>query len=419
MAKIVLSTMGSLGDLHPMIALGLELRARGHSVIINSWEGYAEKVGLLGFDFVPLRPSIDPEDREFIKKAMDSREGSATVIREMVLPYLDEMYDDLRSACDGADAMVTGELLYVAKSLHELTEIKWITTTLSPLTLFSFHDPGIYPGAAFMEYLRPLPVAFHKAFFNLARLSIRNWFEPYKDFRRRLGLDPDHDPVFFDKFSERLHLAMFSRAFAAPQPDWPPQTIQTGFCFYDGQEDEGKMPDGLQEFLDQGDAPIIFTLGSAAVMDARDFFDESAKAAKQLGRRAVLLYGRDNDPPKGLRDDIVGFEYAPFSRVFPHAACIVHQGGVGTTGQVLRAGVPHLIMPYGHDQLDNAMRCRRIGVAEVIPRERYNADRASQMLTRILSDPEFSKNAAEKRDVIENELGAKAACDEIESVLIR
>jgi UDP:flavonoid glycosyltransferase YjiC (YdhE family) len=154
-------------------------------------------------------------------------------------------------------------------------------------------------------------------------------------------------------------------------------------------------------------------------MDARDFFDESAKAAKRLGRRAVLLYGKDNDPPKGLSDDIVGFEYAPFSRVFPHAACVVHQGGVGTTGQVLRAGVPHLIMPYGHDQLDNAMRCRRIGVAEVIRRERYSADRASQLLTRILSDPEFSKNAAEKRDVIEKELGAMAACDEIESVLIR
>jgi len=417
MAKIVLSTMGSLGDLHPMIALGLELRARGHSVVINSWEGYAEKIGLLGFNFVPLRPTIDPDDREFIKKAMDGREGSATVIREMVLPYLDEMYEDLKAACVGADAMVTGELLYVAKSLHELTGIKWITTTLSPLTLFSFHDPGIYPGASFMEYLRPLPVGFHKAFFKLARLSIRNWFEPYKVFRRRLGLDPDHDPVFFGKFSEQCHLAMFSRAFAAPQPDWPQQTVQTGFCFYDGQEDEGKMPDGLQEFLDRGEAPIVFTLGSAAVMDARNFFDESAKAAAKLGRRAVLLYGRDNDPPKGLTDEVVGYEYAPFSRVFPRAACVVHQGGVGTTGQVLRAGVPHLIMPYGHDQLDNAMRCRRIGVGEVINRDSYSADRAENMLGEILSNPKYAKNAAEKCAVIESERGAEAACDAIEKTL--
>jgi len=210
---------------------------------------------------------------------------------------------------------------------------------------------------------------------------------------------------------------MFSRAFAAPQPDWPQQTVQTGFCFYDGQEDEGKMPDGLQEFLDRGEAPIVFTLGSAAVMDARNFFDESAKAAAKLGRRAVLLYGRDNDPPKGLTDEVVGYEYAPFSRVFPRAACVVHQGGVGTTGQVLRAGVPHLIMPYGHDQLDNAMRCRRIGVGEVINRDSYSADRAENMLGEILSNPKYAKNAAEKCAVIESERGAEAACDAIEETL--
>ena len=409
--------MGSLGDLHPMIALGLELRERGHTVVVNSWEGYAEKIAMLGLEFVPLRPSIDPEDRDFIRKAMDSRDGAPTVIREMVLPYLDEMFDDLKRACDGADAMVTGELLYVAKSLHELSGINWITTTLSPLTLFSSHDPGIYPGAAFMEYLRPMPAAFHRAFFEIAKLTVRGWFQPYRDFRKRLGLDPDHDPAFTEKFAEQCHLAMFSRAFAAPQQDWPPHTVQTGFCFYDGQEDEGKMPNGLQEFLDNGEPPIVFTLGSAAVMDARDFFDVSAEAARQLGRRAILLYGRYNELPKGLTDDIVGYEYAPFSRVFPRAACVVHQGGVGTTGQVLRAGVPHLVMPYGHDQLDNAMRCRRIGVGEVVRRDRYNADRASELLEKILSDPKYATNAAKKAAIIETEGGAAAACDEIEKIL--
>jgi rhamnosyltransferase subunit B len=261
MSRIVLSTMGSLGDLHPMIALGLELRKRGHEVVINSWEGYAEKIALIGFDFVPLRPALDPGDKELVKRAVDTRKGPETVIRELVLPHLDETFEDLRFACEGADALVTGELLYVARSLHELTGINWITTTLSPLTLFSFHDPGIYPGAGFLEYLRPLPAFVHRGIFEVARLTIGHWFKPYKDFRRRLGLDPEHDPVFFEKFSEQCHLAMFSRAFALPQPDWPRQTIQTGFCFYDGQEDDGKMPDGLHEFLDAGEPPVVFTSG--------------------------------------------------------------------------------------------------------------------------------------------------------------
>jgi len=415
MAKIVLATMGSLGDLHPMIAIGLELRERGFAVMISTWEGYRETIATLGFDFVPLRPNIDPEDREFIRKAMDGRTGSATVIRELVLPFLHDMYDDLATACNGADMMVTGELLYVARSLEETTGIKWATTCLSPLTLFSFHDPGVLAGVEFLEHLRPLPPAFHRSLFSVARLAVGGWLEPYKNFRRDLGLDPNHDPLFFEKVSDELHLVMFSRALAAPQPDWPPSSVQTGFCFYDGEKNE--MPASLKEFLDSGEPPIVFTLGSAAVMDARDFFDESAKAAKMLRRRAVLLYGRDNQPPKGLDENIVGYEYAPYSQVFPHAACVVHQGGVGTTGQVLRAGVPHLIMPYGHDQPDNAARCRRKGVAEILSRGEYNAERASRLLSKVLSDETYSRKAAEMGEIVRNEHGTSAACDAIDEVL--
>src|SRR6185369_9299389 len=100
----------------------------------------------------------------------------------------------------------------------------------------------------------------------------------------------------------------------------------------------------------------------------------------------VLLYGTYNEPPKVLGGDIHGFDYAPYSEVFPRAACVVHQGGVGTTGQVLRAGVPHLIVPFAHDQPDNAARCRRLGVAEAIDRKGYNADSATELLRRILAD---------------------------------
>jgi UDP:flavonoid glycosyltransferase YjiC (YdhE family) len=177
------------------------------------------------------------------------------------------------------------------------------------------------------------------------------------------------------------------------------------------------MPDGLEEFVNTGEPPIIFTLGSAAVMDARDFFDESAKAAAKIGRRAVLLFGRDKPMPKGLNDSIVGFEYAPYSLVFPRGACVVHQGGVGTTGQVLRAGVPHLFMPYGHDQPDNAARCRRKGVAEILSREKYNADSASKLLSEILLHEGYTRRAKELGEIVRSEHGTSAACDAIEKSL--
>ena len=223
--------------------------------------------------------------------------------------------------------------------------------------------------------------------------------------------------MFFEKFSDALHLAMFSKAFAKPQPDWPTCTLQTGFCFYDGHGEAGTMPEGLAEFLASGEPPIVFTLGSAAVMDPRDFFEVSARAAKQLNRRAVLLYGIFNQPPDGLDENIVGFDYAPYSLVFPRAACVVHQGGVGTTGQVLRAGVPHLIMPYGHDQPDNAARCRRLGVAEVIGRDDYNVKNAVTTLQKILSDKSYNAKALQASRIVEAESGTRTACDAIEDIL--
>jgi UDP:flavonoid glycosyltransferase YjiC (YdhE family) len=418
MARIVLATLGSLGDLHPKIAIGIELRNRGHEVAFSTFEGYAEKLALLGFEHHTLRPTVDPDDREFIKTAMDGRRGSEKILREMILPNIRAMYDDLAAACDGADMMITGELVYAARSLQEMTGIKWVTTCLSPLTMFSARDPGVFPDAEFMEYLRPMPAAFHEVFYKLMRSITAGWMGPYKEFRKELGLDPSHDPMFLGKFSDQLHLAMFSRALAEPQPDWPPQTVQTGFCFYDGQDDEGKMPDALNDFLDSGEPPIVFTLGSAAVMDPKDFFVESVKAAKLLGRRAVLLYGIYNEPPNGLTDDIAAFDYAPYSQVFPRAACVVHQGGVGTTGQALRAGVPQLIMPYSHDQPDNAARCRRSGVAEIISRKAYDPNSAAVLIQRLLKDPGYRANAEKLKDIVYSEGGTSAACDEIEKVLV-
>jgi UDP:flavonoid glycosyltransferase YjiC (YdhE family) len=193
--------------------------------------------------------------------------------------------------------------------------------------------------------------------------------------------------------------------------------VQTGFCFYDGQSDTGKMPDALTKYLDAGEPPIVFTLGSAAVMDPRDFFVESVKAAKILGRRAVLLYGVFGEHPSELTDDIVGFDYAPYSLLFPRAACVVHQAGVGTTGQVLRAGVPHLIVPFAHDQPDNAARCRRLGVAEIIDRDSYTAESSAKMLRQILEDNRYRQRAAEVAGVVNSEGGTAAACDAIEGIL--
>lgn len=428
--RIVFAPYGSLGDLHPMLALAIELRTRGHDIVINSLENYREKIDKLGFEFYPLRPDVDPEDRQLARELMDAKNGTERIIKDLMMKNLRPMYKDLMTACDGADALISGEIVFAAPSVVEKTGIKWITNSLAPISLFSAHDPSVFPNAEWLQKLRFLGAGFHRFLFYAIRGTIKNWYLPYKKFRRELGLDPKHDPIFNDKYSDLLHLAMFSKVLGKPQPDWHSPTLQSGFCFYDGQQDLGVMPEKLTEFLDAGEPPIVFTLGSAAVMDARDFFEQSIKAARILNRRAVMLYGVFNEPPEIMESEkwtmenagnktsrIVAFDYAPYSQVFPRAACVVHQGGVGTTAQVLRAGVPALMMPYSHDQPDNAARCKRIGAAEIISRDDYTAENAAQELEKLLGNAEYKARAVEASQKVKSENGTKTACDAIEAVL--
>ena len=415
--KIVLATFGSLGDLHPMLALAIELRGRGHEIVINTLEVYREKIDALGFKFYPMRPDVNPDDRELAKVMMDAKTGTEKLLREILIPNVRPMFEDLMKAVEQADLLISGEVVFAAASVAEKTGVKWITTSLAPASFLSPHDPFVPPTAQWLKHFRFLGATFHTGVYSLVHRLVASWLEPYRNFRREIGLSETHDPIFKDKFSKLFHLAMFSKVLGKPQPDWHAPTLQTGFCFYDGQQDLGKMPENLTEFLDSGEPPIVFTLGSAAVMDARDFFEESAKAAGILNRRAVLLYGIFNEAPKITDENIVAFDYAPFSQIFPHAACVIHQGGVGTTAQVLRAGVPALIMPYSHDQPDNAARCERIGAARTIAREKYKAETAAKELRELLSDLSYKSKAVEAKKIVEAEHGTKMACDAIEVIL--
>jgi rhamnosyltransferase subunit B len=417
MAKIVLSTFGSLGDVHPKIALGLELRNRGHEVVFNVMEAFREKFETLGFEISPLRPNLDPEDKELARRLMDTKTGPELIFKELMVPNLRPMYEDILQAVENADVIISGEIVLPIKSVVEKTKIKWVSTSLAPISFLSTADPSVYPSAEFLETLRFMPPFFHRFILNYAKKTALNWFEPYKEFRRELGLDENHNPMFGDKYSSLLHLAMFSKVLGKPQSDWAKSTLQTGFCFYDGNQDLGNMSEDLRKFLDAGEPPIVFTLGSAAVMDARDFYEQSIAAAKLLNQRAVMLYGIFNKPPKGLDADRVAFDYAPYGELFSRSRAVVHQGGVGTTSQVLRAGVPMLVMPYSHDQPDNAARCKRSGVGEVISRNNYKAELVAEKLRKLLSNLKYKANAVEAKRVVGTENGTQTACDAIEQIL--
>jgi len=419
--KIVLTTFGSLGDLHPFIALGIELKRRGHRPVIATHEPYREKIEGEGIAFAPVRPDLAAaEERpEFMRKVMDLRRGPEFVVREIVMPNLRASYEDILAAAEGADLLVTHTLTFVSPVIAEKMGIPWAAVALSPLVFFSALDPSVLAPMPHLNRLRVLGPGVYAALLRAGQKSVRSWSEPVRELRRELGLrKPAADPLFTGQFSPHLNLALFSHVFGEPQKDWPAKTVICGFAFHDRQGAGSGLPEELESYLSEGEPPIVFTLGSAAVMDAGLFFVESAKAAASLGRRAVLLIGRDprnrlNSLPAGVQ----AFEYAPFSELFPRAAVNVHQGGVGTTGQALRAGKPMLVMPYSHDQPDNAYRIQRLGVGRAIPRVKYNAKSAAREINRLLTDRSCAERAAEVGREVRKEDGAATACDALESLL--
>jgi rhamnosyltransferase subunit B len=420
--RIVLTTFGSLGDLYPYIAVALGLQARGHEAIIATSRHHRQRIEDRGIRFHAVRPdgpNLD-HDRDTMRRIMDRRKGSEYVIREIVLPALQESYEDVLAAAQGADLLVSHVLTYAARLVAEKKGIPWVCGFLQPLGFFSAYDPPVLPQIPFLSRLRFLGPTFHRPLFNLAKRSCRSWDEPWHHFRAELGLPPTSESTLFEGlYSPSLVLAMFSALFAAKQPDWPLQTVVTGFPFSDLDGQSSLAPE-LVRFLDAGQPPIVFTLGSSAVEGAGPFFEHSVAAAKLLDRRALLIVGRDaGNWPKSLPDGVEACDYAPFAAVFPRAAAIVHAGGVGTTGLAMRSGRPMLVMPCAHDQFDNASRVTRLGIARTISKRRYSPTRVAAELRHLLDDPEYSNRASKIGGSVRQENGVRAACDELEEVIRR
>jgi UDP:flavonoid glycosyltransferase YjiC (YdhE family) len=331
----------------------------------------------------------------------------------LVLPELRATYDDLISVAAGADLMIAGELVYAAPLVAEKLSLRWVSAILSPFSFFSSYDPSILVNAPSLIHLRKMGWRAYRAGLNLGRLATWHWSNPVRRLRRELGLRTDCDPLFRDKYSPDLVLALFSRWLAQPQPDWPRQTIQPGFVCFDRQKAES-APE-LTAFLATGDAPIIFTQGSIAVHNPGDFYEVSIEAAKRLGRRAILLGAKT--VVEGCSSQVLVLPYVPYSQVFPHGAVNVHQGGSGTSGQALRAGRPMLVVPYGWDQPDNAARIERLGAGLHLARTKYLPDTTTKALHRLLCEPSFARRAAQVGAALKEENGEALACDAIETLL--
>ena len=427
--RIVITTYGSFGDIHPYVALARALQARGHRPVIATSGLYREKIERIGLSFHAVRPDFPSYDQldeavELMKLGMDPQSGPEFVIREMFMQHVRESYEDLSEVARGADLLITHPITFAGPVLAQKTGLPWVSTILSPISFFSAYDPIFPPEAGrLMKLFAWSPVFLNRLLLRLVRHRIADWEEPVTQLRDELSLPQAGSAIMEGSHSPTLVLALFSEVFAEQRPDWPPNTHVTGFCFYDrrdmGEAEPGLAPE-IKEFLDAGPPPIVFTLGSAAVWAAGDFYEESIAAARQLGQRAILLIGdARNLPDKILPDGIAAFDYAPFGELLPRASLVVHQGGIGTTGQALRSGRPVLVVPHSHDQPDNGWRIERLGVGRMLLRKQYKAARVVKELSALLNDPAYARAAARVAERVRSEDGPRIASDLIEEVLLK
>jgi UDP:flavonoid glycosyltransferase YjiC (YdhE family) len=424
-APILLVTFGSLGDLHPFLALALALQARGARPLLATHEEYRAKVEAAGIEFRPISPSFAQvqADLGMSRAELTARSIADTqfMLDKLVLPYVAASYADLETASAGATLIVTSTLAFGARLAAEKRGIPQLGVVLQPMLFMSAYDPPVIPNAEFLTApLRLLGPGVTSLLFRLGKLATLPAFAPLARLRASIGLPADaRHPLFDGQFSATGALGLYSPVLGAVQPDFPPRSAVVGFAHYDSADGGAPALDaGLAAFLDAGRPPLVFTLGSTIVNHPGVFYRESIAAARQLGRRAVMLVGElklDSFGPPTAELHIAA--YAPHSLLFPRAAAVIHQVGIGTLGQGLRAGRPQLLVPYFADQQDNAARARRIGVARELAPARYNAARAAAEIAVLLGNPAYAARAAAVRRQLTAEDGASAAAERILQVL--
>jgi rhamnosyltransferase subunit B len=418
MTRILLATLGSLGDLHPYIAVGRELSARGQRVRLATSIDYRARVEAAGLEFAPLAPSIaelgDPE--QIAKQFFDPWRGPQRLLNAMVTAPLRRAYADLCAAVEGVTLAVSHPITPALPIIAESRGLPWLSSVLAPYSLFSTTDPSLIPNLEWLQRLPRLGSWPHGSMLNLVRAAIRHWERPLHALRAELRLPPVNRTILIDgQFSPGGTLALFDPSLAAPQPDWPTRTLVCGAALHDAgdpQDATAVTNEALEGFFAAGPPPVVFALGSSAVWLARDYWKHAIAACNTLGVRGLLLTGMPLQ--QQLPANVIAFDYLPYSRVFPRAAAIVHQAGIGTLSCAFRSGCPQLLTPAGFDQSDNAARAARLGVGRVLPfRRAHNHVRLARELRALLGDPTHTRAALEMAEKSHSVDGAVTAAQRI------
>lgn len=385
---VLMSCVGSAGDVHPFLAIGQALVRRGHAVELLASPYFQARVEAAGLGFVPFG-TVDDYTRVVQRAELWSPRRSFGLMWRELQPRLVAAHDALLARVQpGRTVLVGSTLAWHVRLAQETQGLPAATVHLSPLCLFSAQAPARLPGWVDMRGWPPSLVrALHTL---IERGAIDRAVAPGLDaVRHQLGLPPVRRVMSAWINSPQRVICAWPESFAPRQPDWPAQATTTGFARWSSAADAA--PDAaLEDFLHRGPAPVGFTPGSA-MAHGRAFFERAIEACSALGLRAVLVTPYTDQLPRPLPTFAHAVRYAPFERLLPRLRALVHHGGIGTGAQALAAGLPQGFVPFAHDQFDNAARWQRQGVGLRVGRGTW-----TRTLDRLVHDPAIAAACAQQ-----------------------
>jgi UDP:flavonoid glycosyltransferase YjiC (YdhE family) len=346
----LLMTIGSLGDFIPFLALADRLRQRGHRVVLASNAGYAGMAQALGIPFAAIWDRGSQSLDALIAQNPDKAWDA--VRDQMFVPAIRPAQDCIRhhAAERGLRVLACWTVFGARLARSEFD-----------FPLFTFY---LSPGA------------------------LRQDAGSNQTDETCIGLYPD----WFGTNTGAI--------------------TQTGFVMLDDAL-VPPLPAGLEAFLAEGPAPLLFTPGSF-MRGADVFFAQSLAACEALGMRAVFLTPYSEQIPANLPASIRHERYVPLERLTPRAALLVHHGGIGTCAQGMRAGIPQLVSPLFFDQKDNAERLITLGAGEILAREHYAKTALADKMQSLMNSRQVKQNCAQLASLVDHEALARA-CALVES----
>lgn len=411
--RILIATAGSHGDVLPFVAIGRELSRRGHEIYFYANPVFADLVTNAGLHFRPVGTAR--AYAALFSEAVENNPDRAfrRVAREfesLGSEYYVAMQADV---LPGQTATVGSSLLFAPRLLAETCTAPCITVHLAPCIIRSDRQPArLVPRwikASTPALLRRL------AWWQLDRFYDATLTKPLNKQRAELGLKP-----LKWIFQSWIHeadcvIGMFPAWFAQPQGDWPRQLVLADFPLYDHGEVQ-PLSSELLCFIEAGPPPVGISAGTATA-NSQQFFQTSIAACQAAGLRAILLSPFAGHIPQNLPADIMHVSYAPYGSLLPRLAAFVHHGGIGSTSQALRAGVPQLIRPVAYDQFDNSARTTELGVGRELLVKQYTPRQVAETLATLTGDPAIRQRCREVAQRFGENHGIGMAVDAIEKTL--